>query len=401
MECKCLPFFLGILSGALFAVSFVQYQGYSNPTPTSFLDYAEGGTSFYFVSLRGRNEISQARDNVDGGDARRSVEDILDMRRREVDEDVPQEETGHRLLDESGSERRVKREPKQGVLDGAVQTLDKELLASADFDPLQNANLLRSKAKIMCLVTLEQSTASRFGKPVQNTWLRHCNGILVMSNVPQSGGSTVVNVGIKGGESYRWSRTRLSLKHVHDKFLNHYDWFLKVPPDGFAVLENLRYLVLRYRASVNGYMGHVFKGPKGGGSVIILSREALKLIRPHLDSCTPSYFGGADDGEVLETCFRSLDVIASMDGRDSAGRYRSQMRVPKLNLPYGATGRREWKWRDIIHPELKVPECCRDYTVAFHHVDPTELYLLEFMVYHMRPFGIGHYNCSRSSTPVS
>nr|XP_054767775.1 glycoprotein-N-acetylgalactosamine 3-beta-galactosyltransferase 1-like [Lytechinus pictus] len=381
------PLSLGLLTGVLSAISLLQYQALVMPSIAPDPEYSLGGTTFYFVSLLKRRDSEKTKQKGDG-------------RINGNDDDRIEEWLSHEGNENMG---RTKRENAEGEENGKEVTgLHgdlKDIGSGNAFDTSLDAQPSKDKTKILCMVALaglDVATYATYSTTLQNTWGKHCSKVLFVSDRSIRVQANILRTDLKPGESHSWSRTKILLKEAYS-FVEEFDWFVKVPYDGFVVLENLRHLLQLHQTNILGYIGQVFEGPGRDGSVFVLSRYAMELIVPTLITCTPRFLQGFDDGEVLESCLRNVDVISLTDGRDQSGIFRFQMKVPELELPRLATSRMQWNLKYIEHPERQDESCCEEYPVTFHAVDVKEMYTLEYAIYHLRPFGIGNYMCPSTS----
>ena len=61
---------------------------------------------------------------------------------------------------------------------------------------------------------------------------------------------------------------------------------------------------------------------------------------------------------------------------------------PEHHLIPGHIPKDMWYWSYIFYPSETGPNCCSDYAISFHYVSPNMMYVLEYLIYHLRPYGI-------------
>ncbi|CAH8477816.1 unnamed protein product [Schistosoma mattheei] len=261
---------------------------------------------------------------------------------------------------------------------------------------IEEAKKLHLSIRILCYINTMPKTHRTKAIYVKNSWANELPTIKLNLSYPES-------------RQHLWSKMRAILRYVY-QYRNDYDYFLKADDDTFVIMENLRSILHQHNPKDPFMIGYNFpyltkNGYFSGGAGYVLSQEALKrIVEQAIDkhpSC-PTYDEDKEDVK-LSMCGQPVGVklyhMVDLNGtfpftwrREQRNYYLFQWRslegeflslvYPKKHAKNSKSPATTSKTADHLHDPS---DLLSDHLISLHYIQPFYMYLLEFVLYHLRP----------------
>lgn len=238
---------------------------------------------------------------------------------------------------------------------------------------------LSQSMRVYCIILVKPKDLSLWSA-VKNTWSKHCDQADYYSSE-----HVKVFESIVVDSSDMWIMMRKAIQIAYEKHKQEYNWFFIAQPSTFAIIENLKYFLLKKNPLEPFYIGHTVKdgdldyADLAGGIVLSIgSVSRLISVMSEPDKCpeTGGIIWKVPGDKQLAMCLKYKGVIAE-NAEDSEGKN-------VFNTKSVGSLIKEAMASD---PQKVVEGCCSDMAITFSGLSPNHMQVMMYGVYRLRAYG--------------
>ncbi|VDM17564.1 unnamed protein product [Hydatigera taeniaeformis] len=208
---------------------------------------------------------------------------------------------------------------------------------------------------------------------IKLTWAQRFNGYLFFSDSNDSG---LPAIGLR--DKRGWALTRSAIAHVYDNFGQNFTFFMKAHDTNYVVVENLRALLLKLDFNEPLLIGRLTEATQNttkfmsDESGYVMSRAALEHLAMGIKS-------------NAEACGENDAAVDANLDQEKADLFHPLSPSETMKLFLQATNPDKTFNFDKA---TRAFSCCSDRSVTFSNIKGADLYMMEYMTYHLYPYGI-------------
>lgn len=249
---------------------------------------------------------------------------------------------------------------------------------------------LSQSIRVYCIILVKPKDLGHWAA-VKETWSHHCDKADFYSSENVRVFDSVVL-----DTDDTWRMMRKAYKHAYDNYRDEYNWFFLAHPTTFAIIENLKYFLLKQDSSQPFYTGRTetsgdlqYVNADGG---IVLSLESLTRLYKVFDDPTKCPEEGGMIWKVsadkqLALCLKFIGVQAE-NAEDSEKKDIFNTKSVGTLIKETMTS----------HPQEVVEGCCSDMAITFSGLAPNHMHVMMYGVYRLRAYG-HHFNDALTFLP--
>lgn len=251
------------------------------------------------------------------------------------------------------------------------------------------ADDLAKKIRVLCWIHNNNPEKERIDA-IKKTWGNRCTELIVIKN---SGNNSTDMFNIPHDEIGN-SNIENAYRFIHSKYATNFDWFLKTTGNSYVVMENLRFKLFSQDPGMpigvglalkNVQFNETYFSDKAGYA---LSRKALKNLIEGFDkgsNCSKVNQTYSDEVRI-GICLNEMNVHFSKSNDSNNKQLFFDKHLdeyflpnPIVKLPY------PWYQDYKVNHNL---DSASNYSIAFCDISWQQMFVMEFLIYQLRPYGI-------------